>query len=352
MLTVSIGSFRPHAVEWLAVCYALLTALSTIWTVAPFNSAIGLRNTLASMVLLASARAVVARRRDVWILGAGLLAGCLLGFRRLLTENRGVQLRGQYDATAARLGIEGLNYNYLAYSFVTGIAILAMLVLITRGTTRHRPVAVVAAGLALLLWVGVLLNGTRGAVIAAYALGVWWLVARRDARRSWRSAVVAVVVAFAAVFSGVLDATLRATAGTSDRERGDLNGRLSVWPDAREEFWDHPFLGRGVDSFAATNPLRIAAHNALLDVGTGLGVLGIVLFVALIWQALKPSDDSIQYLALGGFLVASAPILLTGFWIESPMFWLALGLFSKIPAVLGRENRERRERLVAVTDGS
>ncbi len=94
-------------------------------------------------------------------------------------------------------------------------------------------------------------------------------------------------VAFAAVFSGVLDATLRPR-GASDRERGDFNGRLTLWPDAREEFWDHPFLGRGVDSFAATNPLRIAAHNALLDVGTGLGVLGIALFVALIWQALKP----------------------------------------------------------------
>ena len=102
-----------------------------------------------------------------------------------------------------------------------------------------------------LAYSALLLTGTRGGYIAILAVAGWAVsfqlkprlpcrvaegVCRRNDCRS----------AAAGIFIGIGDKGLRLYAlGEGDRDVGDLNGRLIVWPLAREAFDGHPMLGLG-----------------------------------------------------------------------------------------------------------
>lgn len=339
VLGTAIRSVRISTADVVAIAYAALAVTSMMWAVDEDVTALGVKNSVACVVLFLAVRTIVRRRRDVRGIALALVIGCGIGLWQLWQENPYLrQLRLRYDSGAARVGIEGLNYNALAYAFATGAAAVVLL-WATVEDRAHRRAAMVTAGLALLaLWAGVLLNGTRGAVIAMVVLVVWLLAARFAPRGAFRWLVGVVIGANVVVFTGWLDSWLRTNTARSVRETGDLNGRLRIWSFAREAFWERPFLGHGLDGIVALrgNPLDTAAHNALLDAGVGLGLAGITLFVATLWAALSqarewPHDQ--RYLVVGAFIAVSAPITLSGYWSEAPVFWLALGLFSGIGAL-------------------
>jgi len=342
LLLLRLRSIRLHRADVFAITYAALAVASITWARNDSVTTLGVKNTVACVVLFLTVRTVTRRRRDLRGLALGLLVGCGIGLWLLWQENPFTrQLRFQYDNDAARVGIEGLNYNALAYAFATGAAVAVLLWLTVEDTQRRRIATVASAATLIAIWGGVLLNGTRGAVVAMALLLAWLLASMLNPRRAFHWLVGVVLVANAAVFAGWLDSWLRTSTARSVRETGDLNGRLQIWPFAREQFWNHPFLGHGVDGVIALpgNPLDIAAHNALLDIGVGLGFAGIALFVATIWESLAETGawrSPRRYRAVGAFVAVSAPVTLSGYWSESPVFWIALALFSRLPVVAGQ----------------
>lgn len=352
VLVVSVRGLRVRRADVYAVLYAVLALTSTVWAVDADVTDLGVKNTIACVVLFLTVRAVVRRPRDLRGIAAALVIGCGIGLYRLWQANpTGRQLRLQYDSAAARVGIEGLNYNALAYAFATGAAAVVLL-WATSGPTRRRRATLLSAVAVLAMWVGVLLSGTRGAVVGIVVMLAWLFVTRfAPPQKAFRWLVAAVIMANVLVFSGWADGLLRSTSASSGRETGDLNGRLRIWPFARDAFWDHPFIGHGVDGVIALygNPLRIAAHNALLDVGVGLGLVGIVLFVATLWTALAQTTEwtsPTRYVVVGAFVAVTAPIMLSGYWSEAPVFWIALGLFSSLGVLEGRSGLEPLDELV------
>lgn len=334
VFVTNLGHFRPRVSDLFVTAFAGLAIASTVWTVAPAQTDLGATNTVACAVIFLTVRAAVRRRRDLRIIGIGIVVGCLYGLVELWLQNptlRAIRLR--YDVDAARIGVEGLNYNALAYAFATGAAVLVLLWATIHQPAKRRVAAVAGVAVACAFYVGILLNGTRGAVIAMVLLPVWLLASRFRPRSAFHGLVALALGANIVIFLGLADRVLRDDTISSARETGDLNGRLLVWPVAREAFWDQPLLGHGLDSLMtlAMNPVKTAAHNAWLDTAVGLGVVGLSLFIAIIWFSLSDSAawrSDLRYVVVGAFIVVSVPITLTGYWTESPLFWGALALFS------------------------
>jgi len=185
-----------------------------------------------------------------------------------------------------------------------------------------------------LLIFGIAQNGTRGALIAA-ALVLLWVGLRRVSSRVGLSIPVASLslVAFATLI-GLSDGTLRKLDGMTARSTGDLAGRMTIWPYARKSVSLHPFIGVGGGGFQSVNPLGIGAHNVPLEIASGLGLIGLALFIAATYCALMTETRNVEPatrgLLVGVVIAVTGPIMLSGHWELSPASWFALALFSRI----------------------
>ena len=127
-----------------------------------------------------------------------------------------------------------------------------------------------------IVW-GIALCGTRGAAIGCACMAAWLLACRILPVRQAFIALVLVVAAFGlATLTGVADPMLRYFDGLWSRHTGDLAGRLTVWPRARQQIMEHPIWGLGTGNFAATDHSGIFTHNLLLEIAVGLGMIGLV----------------------------------------------------------------------------
>ena len=197
--------------------------------------------------------------------------------------------------------------------------------------------------LLVLFYAGIVLTGSRGALLAVILLATWVACYRFNYRAALKVVYALVVLGAIAISAGWTDPLLRL--GANSRERGDLNGRLVLWPIARREFSEHFLFGNGHGTFRGLNPLGFGAHNAILEFGVGLGLCGIVLFVlflyfSLIRETRALADGRQRALILGAMLSVSAPILLSGQWDQSPVAWLLLAIVSRI-SVLGKEGLQK-----------
>lgn len=339
ILLASVPTLRGRlpAADVLAGLYGLLAWCSMAWSSDPESTALGWRNSVACVVLFWAVRACVRRRRDLVVLCGAYLIGCGISLAALWSQNGLTfdSLRLQYDSNAARLGIEGLNFNALAYALTLGAISLSILVATRTGQIgMARRVMIIVACFA--LFVGVQANGTRGALVAMFAGAVWLLVCRAANARRMFVWVVAVATASAlGIFTGWADGPLREIADPSARETGFLNGRLLIWPMARETFGDHWWLGSGLDAILGEWRIRIAAHNVLLDVAAGLGLAGLALLLAFLIATFHASGwrRSRANATVAGLTVAiGTPIALTGYVIELPALWLTLAFISRLSA--------------------
>ena len=80
-----------------------------------------------------------------------------------------------------------------------------------------------------------------------------------------------------------------------DLSEGSNQGRLEIWRQALDFFWEKPFLGHGLSSYpllvdpALNYKSPVSAHNLYLEILTELGLLGLLFFSAWFFGALKKS---------------------------------------------------------------
>jgi O-antigen ligase len=197
-----------------------------------------------------------------------------------------------------------------------------------------------------LILFGILRTGTRGAWLSVGLLVVWLVVSRvARHRRVLPALYVAIAAACIATVTGQFDRFVVPYLDRSLRDTGDLNGRLYMWPFARDLLTDHLVFGAGAGTFRAVNPLGISAHNALLEIGSGLGLLGIALFLGVAVRALVKetamTDEVSRNRKLGAFLIVSTPILLSGVWEQSAVAWVAMALASRMAMSPGAAPKEQ-----------
>jgi len=290
---------------------------SWLWSSAPWVSFISAMSYVSAAIAFISLRHVVTSVGAMRSVAVGYLVGCVYLAVRLLSLS--ISVAG--EPIGGRLNLPGINANYAGYALAGGFAVIVLL--IATGPSSRLHYALYAAAAAAMI-VGVSLSGARASLVSLVALVAWIGVTYFLRRPPVRALVTVVAIAFVLVVSGVVDKALVIFDDTADRSTGGLSGRLDLWPLAREHWLENFWVGTGTSSFQSANPYHAGAHNLILELGTGLGIVGVIGFIALAWLALKRGNT---YLA-GGFAAASSASYITGHWEAAPAAWVGLALFS------------------------
>jgi O-antigen ligase len=145
-------------------------------------------------------------------------------------------------------------------------------------------------------FLGISLSGTRSALIAtlpAMAFGMTSLLRLKVVARI--AVFVLLATSLLLVVRQVQDLSSFQRFGTTTSEltEGDLNNRTKNWLEGLRSFTKNPVLGVGSNMYRSVNTLGKVAHNSYISVLVEVGMIGFVLFgailVIVVLQALRLS---------------------------------------------------------------
>jgi exopolysaccharide production protein ExoQ len=292
---VRLSPRRYPIVLYAVAGYVVWASLSTIWSVAP--------NTTARESLIGAGIAAfgvwfgwcLTIREQIWAVALAMSAAVLASAWAIRYRPSFGQV---YMGIAERTQWQGIfgNRNSLAPVCVLGLLGLVGLVL-----TRP-PVAVVvatvpvAAAHVILLWGSGGLTSTLALVMMVGITPVvpflWWLRRQRIPGWSIVAATIAIgIVGWVFVFSHFDSIATRLGRDAT------LTGRRLIWADARSFISQRPIAGAGFSAFWDRADLTAAsyervggayasAHNSVLEVLLGLGVVGLIFFLVVALSAI------------------------------------------------------------------
>lgn len=87
------------------------------------------------------------------------------------------------------------------------------------------------------------------------------------------------------------NALLQRTWSISDMDETSNKGRMEIWQDSAVSVTKHPILGIGMGNFPfalseklSTAKMGASAHNIYLDIAVEMGLIGMVIFIWLLWN--------------------------------------------------------------------
>ncbi|MFG3698667.1 O-antigen ligase family protein [Micromonospora sp. NPDC047620] len=296
-------------------------------------------------LIFVATRCTIRTAKDIAAVGAAYLCGCLYAAADVIGQAR--QLDTAIDAAPARIGAGGINANYTAYALVAGILIAVALLFVAPLPRLLR----IGVGLTTVVFgYAILWTGTRGAQLAVALMLIYLLASTVNPRVVWIVSAVAAAVTLVAVPAGLYgDERLLWWQQFFDRQDDGLSGRFYVWEVARDLWYDNLWTGIGPGMFPISNALGIGAHSVPLTIAVELGVIGLVLVAATFVGALRSAaagGPTTQRLA-GMLVIAWLPVWLSGHWELSPVAWLAVAMWSRLPAWNGNRGQHRLRRNAA-----
>jgi O-antigen ligase len=264
---------------------------------------------------------------------------------------------------SSRLGGVG-SYDPNDLGLFTVCTIPLCVYLLRRGAGRLERLA--GIGAVMLLFIGTVQSGSRGGFLALIVIGVYGLLGLDAIRRSKRLAVTVVAAALLVVAGGDQYWQRMQTILHPQEDYNWLghseSGRIEVWMRGLGYMVRHPVLGVGIDQFnaaegtmapqAARQDLGIGfkwsgPHSSYVQIGAELGVMGLVLFLALLWRAFREArrigrtaaapGDRLLGQAFGGMVVG---YVVGGAFLGqayAPYLYFSLGLLIGLSRVVARD---------------
>ena len=121
-----------------------------------------------------------------------------------------------------------------------------------------------------------------------------------------------------------------------------MNGRGTIWKSGLAVFWEHPIAGIGAGAFGGTVSARTAAHNTYLEVLVEHGIIGLLVFLAILLglfartRHFPPDERLLWRVILGSWMI----LAMTLSWENREITWLLWALCSS--PVARCEERGRR----------
>lgn len=320
------GTIRAPSWGWTVfVAFVGLIALSGVWSLDPAETA-DRAWTFAQLAVM------------VWLIGEFapdrasqrvVLGAYVLGALVAIASTWSAFLSGSAVAED-RYAASGFNPNDLAFVLALGIPMAWFLAI----TTPSRRVRVLAALYPVAAVATVLLTASRGGtvmtIIALLVIPATWTRAPIELRRPVAGAAVACVLLVPALIPA---ASLERVMSTADEiGSGTLNARTDIWKAGARIFASAPGLGIGAGAFSEGVRDHLGndypAHNVYLAVLVDLGLVGFVLFAAVLLLAIHAIHraSGLERRALAVLII----VLLVGFlstnWEWRKQTWLILGL--------------------------
>jgi O-antigen ligase len=275
------GRMREPAVfHALALFLVVWVGLSLFWSLDPAETTDRIQTFLQIFALLLITWDLcdsdVALRQSLQALVLGLFVAAGSVFYNFA---QGVQ------AYYGRFAASGADPNYMAMTLAMGLP-LAWYLSTQPGARWLRwlnvlylPVGIVATAL----------TGSRGGLVATVVAVGYVLSTVRSLRPG---GIVGLLLVFAlgvgALSTVVPDYTFERIASLDDElSEGDLNGRAGIWNEASDAFGRRPIAGVGAGASRAALPTGKVGHNVLITVGLELGIVGLGIFCALVFAAVR-----------------------------------------------------------------
>jgi len=138
---------------------------------------------------------------------------------------------------------------------------------------------------------GLFLTGSRsGLIVAMVALSIVPWTLPRLSFRIKTAAVVIAVISVATAIAYVPDRSWERLGTTREQiTEGTFNDRTRIWKAGLSVYPEHPIIGVGINGFAEATIKPLAdfrgAHNAYISVLIELGIVGLLLFLAVLLDA-------------------------------------------------------------------
>lgn len=354
-VTVGGRRHRNFITEQPALTYLLLlflgwSAISIAWSPSRGDAVASASRYAINIALLPVAYAAVRDRRDAVRILAVLVAGaCVAAVSGIITRPSGAAV--DFTRSAGTVG----DPNELAAALLVGLWVAAAFAVSRHVSPPRRLLAVVAV---LLCLVGMLTSLSRGGLIGLGAsLPIALVVAGR-----WRPRVLAATTALAV---GAVT-YFTAFASLPARERvlnvgGGGSGRLDLWTIAARMIADHPIRGIGSGQFQTASVHYLlqpgalergdlilvkpkVAHNTYLNITAELGIVGGLLFLAIVAvcvgcafaavRRFRAAGDERMEILGRGLLIGLLGYLVTLLFISEDHSKLAWLLFALGPVML------------------
>jgi O-antigen ligase len=242
--------------------------------------------------------------RPQWLaaaLFAGTTAGIALGALQIASSGGGQSPWYLYDETNWGRGVGFFaNVNHMATLLVVTIPFLAATVAAarSRGKQRSTAIAAIAAGLALVIVVGLVLNGSLagyGLALPVIAASSLILIPAGGRLRTW---ILGLAILLLVGSLAALQMSPVGTRGIGEEANSSIQSRTEILSTTAHAIADFMPFGSGLGSFRAVYPLYESAnrvtstyvvhvHNDYAEIVLELGLAGIVLLVLfLAWWAI------------------------------------------------------------------
>lgn len=342
------------AQAWLAIAFATWGGLSVLWGIAA-DKHLGALRTLVHMIGVYFLTVNLANSfgKVKAIMTVMVVAGLGLASLALFHVATGEVGAGRADVVE----VFGSGPHDLAGYLLPAAAVL-MVLFSRKGRLVHKLLSVLGL---LVIVLAILFTGTRAAVVSLVVVA---LVGAIVDRQLLRAVLPMGLVAWGTLVLLPASSLERFQSILTLSDRGA--GRLDIWLVAVSIISHYPILGVGLDNFgrafdkhlADTRGLRLThavqgwgSHNTFLNIQAELGLIGSVLFAAIVgmsvvrgWVAIRglatAPDRSLRDLALAAWLGLLGILVMCVFldWQYAEYLWLLLGLV-ELSYRLFRESR-------------
>jgi len=330
----------PGAMQWLVLALYLWFCCTYFWTIEPVATLDKMRGYFQELMIVWLVWEFAESPEDLRLLMRAFIAGSWV-LAALTLANFGSA--EAMEANQIRFVAAGQDPNDVARYLDLGLPLAVLLA----NSERRWPARLLALGYLPLGLVAVVLTASRGGFLAAgLALAGCGLLLMRSHPKQALAWAGALPLLAGGLWFGVPHETLQRLATIPEQlQGGDLNQRWNIWEAGWRAFERAPIVGSGAGAFvsaAGTNPLD-TAHNSVLSIAVGGGLIALTLAVAIVVLAARAA-----FVAHGPLKVALTTVLAV--WVVASMVdtteenratWLLLGMI----ALAGRLAAEAPERL-------
>lgn len=230
-----------------------------------------------------------------------------------------------------RVGVNGINVNYLAYALVTLLPLLYIYIYNRNYKTYY--VFLLVFSLAIFL------TGSRGALLALIVFYILLSLKKKE----FGIFIGLLIITCSTMLLGFYDSLPQYWQARFDFENSTNNevnwssGRDETWAIALRLLHDNFIFGIGPNNFSEASGLQIGVHNVFLSLLVETGILGFISYFIILLSILIFVMKKDFYLGLI-FILVEFPIFFTGVWESSPVLWSVLSLLMAYTTLFCKNN--------------
>jgi putative inorganic carbon (HCO3(-)) transporter len=338
---VPITRYTPELLAVAALGAVMLaTAPFSLWP----GGAVGVFVELYSKVILVFAliiNTVTTRARFERLITIIVLGTSYIGVRAVIDYARGVNLVEGSRVTGAVGGLFG-NPNDMALNMVAFLPLAIVLAL-----RKSRPLIRLLAFIGVpALTMAIIFSQSRGGTVGMVAMLLVLLYHMRRIRPGIAALVVAAALAALPVLPSSFTDRMSSIFNAEEDPTGSREARKRLLREGFAAFLAHPVLGLGAGQFKNYLPEEREqawreTHNAVLQVASELGVVGLIVFLAVVYMGFRAGVRAAKMLrrarrqhqarAPGGTRRDRDPLeLYTAAMIASLTGWFAAAMFASV----------------------